>query len=43
MWTKVNDQIIDFNKGSENLSIHMEKLNNASEALLYFLMVKLNH
>jgi hypothetical protein len=33
----------NFNKGSENLSIHMEKSNNASEALLDFFMVKINH
>jgi hypothetical protein len=43
MWTKVDDQIADLNKGFENLQIHVEKSSNAPQALLDFLMIKLNH
>jgi len=43
MWTKVDDQIADLNKGVENLWIHVKKSSNAPQALLDILMVKINH
>ncbi len=43
MWTKVDDQIADLNKGFDNLRIHVQKSSNAPQALLEILMVKLNH